>query len=76
MKKILIYLIKFYRKRISPLKPPTCKFNPTCSAYAITVIERFGAFKGFFLALWRIIRCSPLTAGGYDPPPKKYNEYY
>lgn len=76
MKKILIYLIKFYRKRISPLKPPTCKFNPTCSVYAITVIERFGAFKGFFLALWRIIRCSPLTSGGYDPPPKKYNEYY
>lgn len=71
MKDILISIIKFYRKHISPLKPPTCKFYPTCSEYGITAIERFGVVKGSFLTLWRIIRCSPLTSGGYDPVPEK-----
>lgn len=71
MKDILISIIKFYRKHISPLKPPTCKFYPTCSEYGITAIERFGVVKGSLLTLWRIIRCSPLTSGGYDPVPEK-----
>ncbi|MBO5232444.1 MAG: membrane protein insertion efficiency factor YidD [Clostridia bacterium] len=72
MKKILIRIIRFYQKGISPTKPSCCRFIPTCSAYAIEAIETHGAFKGFLLSFWRIIRCNPLCKGGYDPvPPKK-----
>lgn len=71
MKKILLLLIKFYRKNISPLTPPKCKYTPTCSEYGITAIERFGAFKGTLLTVWRILRCNPFSKGGYDPVPEK-----
>lgn len=71
MKRILIALIKFYRKHISPHTPPACRFYPTCSQYAMEAIERFGAFKGTGLAIWRILRCGPWTPGGYDPVPEK-----
>lgn len=71
MKDILIGIIRFYRKHISPKTPAMCKFYPTCSEYGITAIERFGPLKGSLLTLWRIIRCSPLTSGGYDPVPEK-----
>ena len=71
MTEILIGIIKFYRKHISPKLPRMCKFYPTCSEYGLIAIERFGPLKGSLLTLWRIIRCSPLTAGGYDPVPEK-----
>lgn len=71
MKRVLIALIQFYRKHISPLSPPSCRFIPTCSQYAITAIERFGAIKGTGLAIWRILRCGPWTPGGFDPVPEK-----
>ena len=71
MKKILIRLIRFYKTSISPNTPPKCKYYPTCSQYAIEAIERFGAFKGVCLALWRILRCNPFSKGGYDPVPEK-----
>ena len=72
MKKLLIRMIRFYQKKVSPTKPNCCRFTPTCSAYAIEAIETHGAFKGFFLSLWRLLRCHPLCKGGYDPvPPKK-----
>ena len=71
MKRILLALIRFYRRRLSPLKPPSCRFTPTCSEYAIEAIERFGAFKGTGLALWRILRCNPFGGHGYDPVPEK-----
>ena len=71
MTQTLIKLIKFYQRRISPLLPARCKFYPTCSSYAVTAFERFGFFKGLLLTLWRLIRCSPLTSGGYDPVPEK-----
>lgn len=72
MKKIFIYLIKFYQKAISPLKKPCCRFRPTCSDYAVEAFEIHGAFKGLFLSLWRVLRCNPFCKGGYDPvPPKK-----
>jgi hypothetical protein len=71
MKIILLILIKFYRLAISPMFPPTCRFQPTCSQYAIEAIERFGAIKGSWLALRRILRCHPFSAGGYDPVPEK-----
>lgn len=72
MRKVLISLIRFYQRYISPLKPPTCRFTPTCSTYAIQAIERFGVFKGGYLTLKRIIRCNPLNPGGDDPVPEKF----
>lgn len=71
MKNFVIKLIKFYRRRISPLFPPQCKYYPTCSQYAITAIERFGLFKGGLLAVWRILRCNPFSNGGVDLVPEK-----
>lgn len=70
MKRVLLSLIRFYRKHISPHTPPACRFQPTCSQYALTAIERFGALKGGFLALKRILRCNPFCKGGYDPVPE------
>ncbi|EQB86490.1 putative membrane protein insertion efficiency factor [Clostridium punense] len=67
LKKILLKVIKFYRKYISPLKAPCCIYVPTCSEYAIEAIERYGAIKGGFMALKRILRCHPYHKGGYDP---------
>ena len=72
MKKILIALIRFYQRAISPHKAaPSCRFTPTCSAYAIEAIERFGVIRGAGLAVWRILRCNPLGKAGYDPVPEK-----
>lgn len=67
MKKLLLKLILFYRKNISLMKPSCCRFVPTCSQYAIEAIEKYGAFKGSILAIWRILRCNPFSKGGYDP---------
>ena len=70
MKKILIEVIKFYRKYISGMKmAPTCKYIPTCSEYGIEAIEKYGALKGGLLTIWRILRCNPFSKGGYDPVP-------
>jgi putative membrane protein insertion efficiency factor len=64
--------IRFYRAFISPLKPPTCRFAPTCSAYALEAIEVHGALKGSYLAVRRICKCHPFHPGGFDPvPPRK-----
>ena len=71
MKKLLLAVIRFYRKHISPHLPPMCRYYPTCSCYAIEAIETHGAFKGFLLALWRVLRCNPLSKGGYDPVSPK-----
>lgn len=64
--------IRFYQKYISPMKPPTCRFTPTCSTYALQAVERFGVFKGLLLAAWRVLRCNPLNPGGEDPVPEKF----
>ena len=71
MKWILIKLIEFYRKNISPLKIPCCRFTPTCSEYAIQAIKTHGAIKGTLLSIWRILRCNPFCKGGFDPVPQK-----
>lgn len=67
MKRIFIALIKFYRVFLSPLKPPTCRFIPTCSEYAITAFEKYGVMKGGYLTICRILKCHPFHKGGYDP---------
>jgi putative membrane protein insertion efficiency factor len=74
MSKILIFLIRFYRRYISPTKLPCCRFSPTCSAYAIEAIKVHGAIKGSVLAICRLLRCHPLCKGGYDPVPPKTNK--
>lgn len=70
MKRLLIGMIGFYRKYISPLKGRSCCiYTPTCSQYAIEAIEKHGVIKGCLLAAWRILRCNPFAKGGYDPVP-------
>ena len=70
MKRILIGMIKFYRKYLSGMKRySTCKYYPTCSQYGLEAIEKYGAFKGGLMAVWRILRCNPFAKGGYDPVP-------
>ena len=67
MKKILIFFIKKYQKYISPLFGKNCRFYPSCSEYAKQAIEKYGAIKGCFIGLKRILRCNPFSKGGYDP---------
>ena len=69
MKHILLALIRFYRKAISPYTSPCCNYIPTCSQYALQAIEKYGALKGGWLAFNRILRCNPFHKGGYDPVP-------
>ncbi|WP_099205101.1 membrane protein insertion efficiency factor YidD [Scatolibacter rhodanostii] len=71
MKKILMAVIQFYRTYISPHTRPSCRYIPTCSEYGLTAIERFGAFKGTILTVWRVLRCNPFSKGGYDPVPER-----
>ena len=70
MRRLFVFLVELYRRFLSPLLPPLCRFEPTCSAYAREAILSHGALKGSLLAAWRILRCNPLTPGGqYDPVP-------
>lgn len=69
MKRLIIWLIQGYRVVISPLFPPTCRFHPTCSQYAIEAVEQFGVWRGTLLAVCRVLRCHPWNPGGYDPVP-------
>ena len=64
-----ILLVRFYQVAISPLKPPTCRFSPTCSTYALEALKKYGLLKGGRLALRRIMRCPPWGGSGYDPVP-------
>lgn len=70
MKRILLAGIRFYRRYLSDLKGySSCKYYPTCSAYALEAVEKYGALKGGILSIWRILRCNPFSKGGYDPVP-------
>lgn len=69
MKKVFLFLIRFYQHAVSPRHPGCCRFYPTCSAYAVEAIQLHGACKGSFLALKRLLRCNPLFKSGYDPVP-------
>ncbi len=68
MKQILISLIKLYKRYVSPLKPQSCRYYPTCSDYSIQAIEKYGVVKGTLKSLWRILRCNPFSKGGIDYP--------
>ncbi|MFB3160910.1 membrane protein insertion efficiency factor YidD [Neobacillus sp. 179-J 1A1 HS] len=70
-KKIFISVIRFYQVVISPIKPPSCRFYPTCSQYGLEAVQRFGALKGGWLTLKRIFKCHPFHPGGIDPVPEK-----
>lgn len=67
IKKFMLKSIELYKKYISSTRPPTCIYTPTCSQYAVDAINKYGALKGGFLAIKRIIRCHPFAKGGYDP---------
>jgi uncharacterized protein len=71
LKKAFLAVIRFYQFVISPLKPPTCRFYPTCSHYGLEAIQRFGALKGGWLTIKRIAKCHPFHPGGLDPVPDK-----
>lgn len=69
MKIIILFFFKSYRKYISPLMRPSCRFLPTCSLYGIEAIEKYGAVKGLYLTIKRLLKCHPFHPGGYDPVP-------
>ena len=69
MKRPLLAMIRFYRRYISPNKPPCCRYIPTCSQYALEALEKYGALKGGYLSVRRVLRCNPFHKGGYDPVP-------
>lgn len=71
MKQVLIFFIRVYQKVISPIKPPTCRFYPTCSHYGVEAISRHGALKGSWLTVKRLLKCHPFHPGGMDPVPEK-----
>ena len=70
MKRVLLSIIRLYRRKVSPALPCACRFYPTCSEYAEEAIQRFGAVRGGELAARRILRCHPFARGGYDPVPE------
>ena len=67
MKYVLLFLLRMYQALISPLLPPSCRFTPTCSAYAMEAIKKYGALRGSYMGLRRLLRCHPFHSGGYDP---------
>lgn len=74
MRTLLLWVIRLYQRVISPLKPqPTCRFYPTCSVYAYAAVSRFGALRGGWLALCRIVKCHPFNPGGLDPVPENFS---
>jgi putative membrane protein insertion efficiency factor len=74
MRFVLIFVIKSYRFLLSPWIGNHCRFHPTCSSYALTAVERFGAGRGSYLAVRRLLKCHPLHAGGFDPVPEKFGK--
>lgn len=67
MKYVLIALIRFYQLVVSPLLPPSCRFTPTCSAYTMEAVKKYGALRGSYMGIRRLLRCHPFHPGGYDP---------
>ena len=74
MRTLCIFFVRLYQRLISPLLPPVCRYYPTCSNYSIEAIEQHGVLMGLWATIWRLIRCNPLSQGGYDPPPARGSE--
>ena len=72
MKRLLVALIRAYRRFLSPALPRRCRYEPSCSVYALTAIRRFGAVRGGLLGGWRLLRCNPFSNGGFDPVPERF----
>lgn len=72
MKRAVLAPIHAYHRWISPSRPRRCRYEPTCSAYAVEAIDRFGAIRGLLLACWRLLRCNPFSHGGFDPVPERF----
>lgn len=73
MKRAISWLIGVYRRRISPLMPSRCRYEPSCSAYTQEAVQRHGALRGVILGGWRLLRCNPFSHGGFDPVPDKFD---
>lgn len=73
MKRFFMYLVRAYRKFISPLKKPSCRFYPTCSTYSLQAFERYGAVKGLYLTIRRLLKCNPFNPGGIDYVPEEFH---
>ncbi len=69
MRRIVVAVLRWYKRHLSPALPPACRYLPTCSEYAMEAVERYGTLRGGWLALRRVLRCNPFFAGGYDPVP-------
>ncbi|MDO4568566.1 MAG: membrane protein insertion efficiency factor YidD [Clostridia bacterium] len=76
MKQALLWLIRLYKRYLSPALPPSCRFYPTCSQYAYEAVEKHGALAGTLLAIWRVLRCNPFCRGGYDPVPEAFGDAF
>jgi uncharacterized protein len=72
VKRLLLAPIAVYQRLVSPALPRRCRYEPTCSAYAVTAIRRFGPLRGTLLAVWRLLRCNPFSNGGFDPVPERF----
>jgi putative membrane protein insertion efficiency factor len=69
MKRVLIGMVRLYKTYVSPFLPSACRFQPTCSEYAVQALEKHGSLRGMGLAIYRLLRCQPFSKGGYDPVP-------
>ncbi len=74
-RRVVMGCIRFYQRFISPITPPSCRFYPTCSSYALTSVERFGVLRGGWMGICRIARCHPFSPGGYDPVPETLDRH-
>jgi putative membrane protein insertion efficiency factor len=72
VKRLFLGVIRAYQRWISPRRPRRCKYEPTCSAYAVESIQRYGAVRGGLMAGWRLLRCNPFSHGGFDPVPDRF----
>jgi putative membrane protein insertion efficiency factor len=74
MKFLALWLLRLYKRWVSPAFPPSCRYVPTCSVYAMEAVERYGVVRGGAMAVWRVLRCHPFVQGGYDPVVKESPE--
>lgn len=71
MRRVLLALLRFYKADVSPLLPAACRYTPTCSEYAMSAVEQYGAFRGTLMGIRRVLSCNPFSRGGYDPVPTR-----